>query len=89
MVTVRLFARLRELTGKEVVSIFVDQPVSLKQFMENLSTSLPQIISLVHNNHLIVAINQEVAAEETMIQDGDEIVLMPPFFRWKLSTLNL
>lgn len=79
MVTVRLFARLKDLAKRETLTLSVNQPVSLKQFIETLSPSLPEVMSLVKAKRVLIAVNQEVATEETVIRDGDEIALMPPF----------
>src|SRR3989304_583622 len=79
MVTVRLFARLKDLAKRETLTLSVNRPVSLKQFIESLSPSLPEVVSLVKEKRVLIAVNQEVATEETVIRDGDEIALMPPF----------
>lgn len=79
MVTVRLFARLKDLAKRETLTLSVNQPVSLKQFIETLSPSLPELMPLVKAKRVLIAVNQEVATEETVIRDGDEIALMPPF----------
>ena len=79
MVTVRLFARLKDLAKRETLTLSVNRPVPLKRFIEGLSPSLPEVVSLVKEKRVLIAVNQEVATEETVIRDGDEIALMPPF----------
>ena len=85
MVTVRLFARLKDLAGKDVLTVSLDQPVSIGRLIESLSSKLPEVAALVREKRVLVAVNQEAVGEETMVQDGDEVGIMPPFSRiWYL-----
>ncbi len=34
---------------------------------------------LIHKKKVLVSVNQEIAHEDTTIQDGDEVALLPPF----------
>ena len=79
MVTVRLFARFRELAGKDTLSISISGPLPLKAFVQTLSGTLPDIVALIQDKHAMVAVNQEAASEDSIIRDGDEVAFMPPF----------
>lgn len=63
MVTVRLFARLKDLAKREALTLSVNQPVSLKQFIETLSPSLPEVMPLVKAKRVLIAVGAEHRAE--------------------------
>jgi molybdopterin converting factor small subunit len=79
MVTVKFFAVLRKLTGREDISLPVRQPVTLKEIFDQIETEIPQIRTIMKEGRALVAINQEMATEDSLVQDGDEIAMLPPF----------
>jgi molybdopterin synthase catalytic subunit len=79
MVKVRLFARLKDLAGRPEFHLEVDHPIPLKGLWGQLNQEMPQIMDWVKEKRVLVAVNQEMATDETLIHDGDEIGLMPPF----------
>ena len=79
MITVRLFARLRELSRQDQLTLPVNGPLKLDQLMMEVSTLCPPLSPLVDAKSILVAVNQVVATDQTVIQDGDEVALMPPF----------
>jgi molybdopterin synthase catalytic subunit len=79
MVTVRFFARLRDLAGRDSITLPIEGPVPMKRWIESLSSSVPPVASLLREKRLLVAVNEVLATEETVVRDGDEIALMPPF----------
>jgi molybdopterin converting factor small subunit len=79
MVTVKFFAVLRKLTGREDILIPIRQPVTLKEIFDQIEAEIPQIRTIMKEGRALVAINQEMATEDSMVQDGDEIAMLPPF----------
>jgi MoaE-MoaD fusion protein len=79
MVKIRLFARLKELAGRPDVCLELDRPTPLKGLWGALRGEIPRVMDWVEDGRVLVAVNQEMATEETVIHDGDEIGLMPPF----------
>ncbi len=79
MVTVKFFAVLRKLTGREDILIPIRQPVTLKEIFDQIETEIPQIRTIMKEGRALVAINQEMATEDSMVRDGDEIAMLPPF----------
>jgi molybdopterin converting factor small subunit len=79
MVTVKFFAVLRKLTGREDLLIPIRQPVTLKEIFDQIEIEIPQIRTIMKEGRALVAINQEMATEESMVRDGDEIAMLPPF----------
>jgi molybdopterin synthase catalytic subunit len=51
----------------------------VKDLVGVLETGYPAIGELIQKKKVLVSVNQEVAHEDTMIQDGDEVALLPPF----------
>jgi molybdopterin synthase catalytic subunit len=79
MVKVRLFARLKDLAGRTELHLELSRPMPLKGLWTHLQPEIPQIMDWVREKRVLVAVNQEMATEETVIRDGDEVGLMPPF----------
>ncbi|MBI3811941.1 MAG: molybdenum cofactor biosynthesis protein MoaE [Nitrospirae bacterium] len=79
MVKVRLFASLKGLSGRPEFDLELSRPIPLKELWSQLQPEIPQIMDWVKEKKVLVAVNQEMATEETVIRDGDEVGLMPPF----------
>ena len=80
MVTIRLFGMTKSLAGNQgSLSLALNNGKQVKDLVGLLDAGYPAIGELVHKKKVLVSVNQEVAHEETEIQDGDEIALLPPF----------
>src|SRR5512140_2774739 len=80
MITVRLFGMTKMLAGnKSTLSLSMPCGKIVKDLVEILRAEYPQIGELVHKKKVLVSVNQDIAHEETVIRDGDEIALLPPF----------
>jgi MoaE-MoaD fusion protein len=51
----------------------------VKDLVGVFETGFPAIGELIQKKKVLVSVNQEIAHEDTTIQDGDEIALLPPF----------
>jgi molybdopterin synthase catalytic subunit len=51
----------------------------VKDLVGVLETGYPAIGELIQKKKVLVSVNQEIAHEETTIQDSDEVALLPPF----------
>jgi molybdopterin synthase catalytic subunit len=51
----------------------------VKDLVGVFETGYPAIGELIQKKKVLVSVNQEIAHEDTTIQDGDEIALLPPF----------
>ncbi len=51
----------------------------VKDLVGVLETGYPDIGELIQKKKVLVSVNQEIAHEDTTIQDGDEVALLPPF----------
>ncbi|MBI3610563.1 MAG: molybdenum cofactor biosynthesis protein MoaE [Nitrospirae bacterium] len=79
MVKVRLFAKLKDLAGRPELTVALSRPMPIDELWRRLQPEIPVIMDWVKEKRVLVAVNQEMATEETVIRDGDEVGLMPPF----------
>lgn len=76
VVTVRLFAAPREFTGKSVIELSLPHGACLSDLIDRLSEDYPGLGKYLPYSKL--AINHAIAAPETILQNGDEVALLPP-----------
>lgn len=80
MVTIKLFGMTKSLAGNQgSLSLAFEFGQQVKDLVELLDAGYPQIGELVHKKKVLISVNQEIAHNETVIKDGDEIALLPPF----------
>ena len=80
MVTVRLFGMTKMLAGNQgILSLDLVNGSRVKDLVSQLKTGYPAIGGLIQKKKVLVSVNQEIAHEETAINDGDEVALLPPF----------
>lgn len=70
-VTVRTFARYRELLGFEQAAFTLPEAASLAALLD-----MPELEKLPAE--ALLAVNQAFAKRETTLVDGDEVAVMPP-----------
>lgn len=80
MITVRLFGVTKALAGNQPsLSLAMGTGRSVKHLVEVINKRHPAIGELIHKKKILVSVNQEIAHEDTSVQEGDEIALLPPF----------
>ena len=80
MITVRLFGMTKMLAGnQDSLSLNVADGRQVKDLVGAIEGSFPAIGELIQKKKVLVSVNQELAHEETIIKDSDEIALLPPF----------
>ena len=75
-VTVRLFARLRDLAGAAELIREVPEPADARAVWNAMAAEWPALRE--YEKTLSVAINAEYARMTAAVHDGDEIAFMPP-----------
>ncbi len=75
-VTVRLFARLRDVAGTDELVLEVPAGATVETAWEQLVTSHPRLDA--HRASLSAAVNEEYARLTTRLADGDEVAFLPP-----------
>jgi molybdopterin synthase catalytic subunit len=80
MVTLKLFGMTKMLAGNQgSLSLNVANGRLVKDLVGAIEIGYPAIGELIQKKKVLVSVNQDIAREDTMINDGDEIALLPPF----------
>lgn len=74
MITILLFANLREEVGSDRFVIFEKQEMTVQQLKEWLKANY----CLQSLDRVMVAVNEEFVTNEEMIKAGDIVALIPP-----------
>ena len=75
-VTIRLFARLREVTGTTDLTRSIPDGSTAADAWQALVAEFPPLAE--HTGSISVAVNEEYAKPATLLRDGDEIAFLPP-----------
>jgi MoaE-MoaD fusion protein len=75
-ITVRLFARLAELTGLRETTLEIGEGITAGDAYALLARQHPEIAAFA--SHVRFARNQEYVPSETRLAPGDELALIPP-----------
>jgi len=79
MITLKFFAMLRQLTGRDEVRLELKRPCPVRAVVQSLQQSHPKLSVLFDEKRVLISVNEEMAQLETVVKDGDEIAFMPPF----------
>jgi len=75
-VTVRLFARLRELAGRDEWTCDVGDGASIQDVWRALADRFPDVAPF--GRSISCALNQDFARMTTAVGEGDEVAFLPP-----------
>jgi molybdopterin converting factor subunit 1 len=75
-VTVRLFARLRDLAGAGELVREVEPPATVQTVWKALTAEMPALSQ--YEGTMSVAVNAEYAKMTATVRDGDEVAFLPP-----------
>ncbi len=78
-VNVRFFANLKDLAGTDSLDFEIKDNMTVKEFVSKLLNELPSLKAMMEQRRVFISINQEMAQNDDIIKDGDEIGLLPPF----------
>lgn len=80
MITVRLFGVTKVLAGNQgALSLHVANGRQVKDLVSAIEASHPAIGELIQKKKVVVSVNQDIAHEDMIVNDGDEVALLPPF----------
>ena len=79
MVTVKYFANLKQMAGKDEDQFNINEGTTLAQLSDMIKQSVPQIGDMVREKKVMISLNYDVVPLDTVVKDGDEIALLPPF----------
>ena len=75
-VTVRLFARLRDLAGSGELIRDVPNPATVETVWRTLVNEMPTLGE--YERTMSVAVNADYAKMSAKVNDGDEVAFLPP-----------
>lgn len=75
-ISVKLFAQARQLAGKDEVTIEVSERPTTSTLLDELCIRVPELSNVKAT--LLVAVNNQFASAETVIQPGDAVACFPP-----------
>jgi len=79
MVTVKYFANLKQMAGKDEDQFDIKEGTTLAQLSDLIEQSVPQLGDMVREKKVMISLNYDVVSLDTVVKDGDEIALLPPF----------
>jgi molybdopterin converting factor subunit 1 len=76
LVTIRLFARLREIAGSAEFARELPQGATIQSAWDSLTDEFPALTA--HQSSVSCAVNEEYARFNTALSEGDEVAFLPP-----------
>ena len=79
-VTIKLFGLTKALVkDRSELALTLDGGHRVKDLVEALARLYPELGELIHKKRILVSVKQDIAHEETELQEQDEVALLPPF----------
>jgi molybdopterin converting factor subunit 1 len=75
-VTVRLFARLRDITGAAELTRDIAQGATIRSVWQQLAGEYPELGK--YERSISSAVNADYAQMDQLLSDGDEVAFLPP-----------
>ena len=75
-VTVKFFARLKDLAGTGELVREVPAPATVQTIWTSLTSEMPALIQ--YEGTMSVAVNAEYTKMAAAVRDGDEVAFLPP-----------
>ena len=75
-VKVRLFARFRDAFGKDAIDVPLDHGGTVRDLRGQIALLNPDVATLLSRSQ--VAVNDELAADNRIVDPQDEVAILPP-----------
>jgi sulfur-carrier protein len=75
-VTVKLFARLRDIAGNAEMVRDVEPGATVRSVWQQLATEYPDMAA--YERSISTAVNADYARRDHVLADGDEVAFLPP-----------
>lgn len=72
---VKLYGITKEIIGQKELEYYLDSSTDVSSFREELKREFPELDRL---KSLMIAVNGEYAAQNLVLKEQDEVVLIPP-----------
>jgi molybdopterin converting factor small subunit len=70
---------LKSLAKVESRQYEVEGEITLGELKKMIADDLPALADVLKSRSVLFSLNQEFATDETVVKDGDEVGLLPPF----------
>jgi sulfur-carrier protein len=75
-ITVLYFANVKDITGVKKETMNLTPDTSIKKLLTNISSKYPAIKSIL--DVVKISVNYKIMEMNTILNDGDEVALLPP-----------
>lgn len=75
-IKIKFFAAYRDVVGRQEIIMDVEEGSKLRDVVEELKRIYPRLSGF--SDSIIASVNKKYAAEEVLLNEGDEIALLPP-----------
>ncbi len=81
MVNVKFFAMLKGIAGVDVTEYDITGSVTMTvgELKKRIVADIPSLTEALQSRSILVSLNQEVADDKAVIEDGDEVAFLPPY----------
>jgi len=80
MVMLKLFGLLKTMARNQAeLGLPLNSGRKVEDLVGLLEKDYPEMAELVHKKKVLISVNHEVAHHDTVINEGDEVALLPPF----------
>src|SRR2546427_11024565 len=80
MVTLKLFGMLKTLAKNQAeLRVSLNGGRTVGDLLGLLEKDYPEMAELIHKKKVLLSVNHEIAHPDTVISEGDEVALPPPF----------
>jgi molybdopterin synthase catalytic subunit len=80
MITLKLFGLLKTMArNQSELGLSLNGGRTVADVVGLLEKEYPEMAELIHKRKVLVSVNQEIAHPDTVINEGDEVALLPPF----------
>ena len=76
IVTVRLFARAKDLAGREALQVELPDGATVAHLREAVGRAFPKLTQLLE--HSAIAVANDFATDATALRPNQEIAILPP-----------
>lgn len=78
MITVKLFAILKDKAGRDELLINAG-PATVSELLLQIAAEYPVLKDMLSAGRVMVSVNHEFVKQGSLVHNGDEVALMPPF----------
>lgn len=80
MITIKLFGLIKTLANNQgELAVALSNGRRVQDLVATLEAQYPKIGELIHQKRVLISVNQDIAHGDTVIREGDEVALLPPF----------